>query len=381
MKLYLSVIILLLLSGRSNAQNLLVNGNAESGDPATNGWTVISIATTGAGCYNASGWRIIQNLNGFPAAENGSYFFYPGCAPSGSVGTATYELDQDVNVTLNAEVIDNGWDYFTFTGYMQVYNQSPADQSEIIVEYRNATKTTVLGTAYSSGFQSNINAWKLYTFTTQAPVGTRYVRVRLLAKSVNGTSVDGYFDNLTLTTSIPLPVVLSSFEVQSGPEAVQISWATSAQFSISHFTVQRSRDGLSWQDLQEVTPAESTANSGQHYAATDAHPLEGRSYYRLRITDLDGKTTFSEIKQTSHSPGFSEVELFPNPARNYVTIRSEGLSSMQVRLLNSLGQSLSIPASQQGNTLTLNTGALPRGLYLIVLNNGRATMIKKLSIQ
>ena len=75
------------------------------------------------------------------------------------------------------------------------------------------------------------------------------------------------------------------------------------------------------------------------------------------------------------------MELFPNPARNYVTIRSEGLSSMQVRLLNSLGQSLSIPASQQGNTLTLNTGALPRGLYLIVLNNGRATMIKKLSIQ
>jgi hypothetical protein len=115
------------------AQNLLTNPDAESGDPTSVGWTNVSMGSTGSSCYSNSGWRIIGNQNGFPAAQHGSYFFYAGCS---SATGSTFEVRQDVNVSANAGIIDLGWDAFTFSGYMQVYAQSPADQAEFIVEYR-----------------------------------------------------------------------------------------------------------------------------------------------------------------------------------------------------------------------------------------------------
>ncbi|HVM89537.1 MAG TPA: T9SS type A sorting domain-containing protein [Puia sp.] len=194
-----TIIFLLFLvnSASAHAQNLLLDGSAES-DPTTNGWTAVSMGTDCNSVPNwGNGWRTLGNQGGYPTAQNGSSYFYPGCAPSN--GTV-YELYQDVDVSANAVAIDAGGGTFTFSGYMQVYNQSPADQSEIIVEYRDATNTTVLA-SYNTGYKNDINAWKLYSNTQVAPSATRYVRVRLIGKVNAGPSTDSYFDNLSLTAT------------------------------------------------------------------------------------------------------------------------------------------------------------------------------------
>lgn len=123
MKISFFLIAFLFFAAEVFSQNLLVNPSAESGDPTSVGWTNVSMGSTGASCYNNSGWRILGNQNGFPAAQQGSYIFYPGC--SSSTGS-TFEVRQDVNVSANASLIDAGWNSFTFSGYMQVYTQTPA---------------------------------------------------------------------------------------------------------------------------------------------------------------------------------------------------------------------------------------------------------------
>src|SRR5580704_2496741 len=140
MKIVALAFLTLFYSIHLHGQNLLVNPSAESGDPTSVGWTNVAMGSTGASCYNNTGWRILGNQNGFPAAQQGSYIFYAGCSPTNG---PSFELRQDVNVSLNAGVIDAGWNSFTFSGYMQVYNQSPADESQMIVEYRDASNTTV----------------------------------------------------------------------------------------------------------------------------------------------------------------------------------------------------------------------------------------------
>jgi hypothetical protein len=77
---YLYLVYFLFFAAGVRSQNLLVNPGAESGDPASVGWTSVSVGSAGASCYNNSGWRIIQSLNAFPTAQHGSYFFMPAAA-------------------------------------------------------------------------------------------------------------------------------------------------------------------------------------------------------------------------------------------------------------------------------------------------------------
>jgi len=359
-----------------SAQNLLVNPSAESGDPASVGWTNVSIGSTGAGCYNSSGWRILGNQNGFPVAQQGSYFFFGGC--SASTGS-TFEIRQDVNVSTNASLIDLGWDAFTFSGYMQVYTQTPADQGQMIVEYRNAANTTVL-TSYNTGLKSNQGTWTFYSNTATAPVGTRFIRVRLLAKVNTGPSIDAYFDNLSLVTSIPLAVVFLSFDVDPEKTDVKLTWTTSGQGNNSNFTVQRSADEADWEDVQEVQGNNNT-NDNSTYTANDNSPIHGASYYRLKITDKNGNSTYSEIKEINFGAGFAGISIFPNPATSFFNITGNDLKNMQVLVFNNLGQLIYLSHTAQNNSLTFDVAGLPRGIYFVRLSNAQTNEVRKILIE
>jgi hypothetical protein len=358
-----------------SAQNLLVNGSAEIATPATTGWTVVSMGTTGASCYNNSGWRIIQTLNGFPAAENGSYFFYPGCVTTTG---GTFEIYQDVNVSINGPWIDGGGDFFTFTGYLQVYTQATPDQTEVIVEYRNSTNTTVLG-SYNTGFQANQGVWTLYSNTLAAPVGTRFVRVRLLAKSVSGASVDAYFDNLSLFTSIALPVIFTSFNANASNGMVKLNWATSMEFNNDYFIIQKSPDGSLWQDVTRIKGNSST-DSEHSYSATDEKPFEGISYYRLKQVDADGNAKYSEIRAVDIAQGFLHISIFPNPAHTMVNLNTEGSIIMEADIYSSTGQLMNVPKTTRHNQITFNIAALSRGIYFIRLKKASNTIVRKISV-
>ena len=376
MKNYYLLIFFLFLVGKTYSQNLLVNPSAEAGDPTSVGWTNVSMGSTGASCYNNSGWRILGNQNGFPVAQQGSYFFYAGCS---SATGSTFEVRQDVNVTANASLIDAGWDAFSFSGYMQVYTQSPADQAQIIVEYRNAANTTVL-TSYNTGLTSNQGTWTLYSNSTTAPVGTRFIRVRLLGKVNTGPSVDAYFDNLSLTTNIPLAVVFSLFDVVLNHSNVKLTWITSAENNNSYFTVQRSLDGTDWDDVEKV-PGSNNTNSDTTYTAYDNDPLQGVSYYRLKITDNNGNSTYSEIKEINFGGSFAGINIFPNPAKSFFSITGSDLKIMQVSVYNNLGQLIDLSRTAQNNSIIFNVAGLPKGIYYVRLNNAQNHEIRKILVE
>lgn len=175
-----------------NGQNLISNPGAES-DPTSNGWTIVS---EGTNCFGNGNWRINGGLNGFPVAQSGDYFFYPGCG--GARNGTQYEVYQDVDVSFFAATIDAGNQTFNFSGYSQVFEQETNDGAQMIVEYRNPGGTVL--DYYDTGENNLGSVWTLYTDTRTAPVGTRTVRVRLIAYSRAGTSIDGYFDVLSLCT-------------------------------------------------------------------------------------------------------------------------------------------------------------------------------------
>jgi len=368
--------VFLCLAATAFSQNLLVNPSAETGDPTSTGWTNVSMGSTGASCYNNSGWRIAGNQNGFPVAEQGTYFFYAGCSTSTG---STFEVRQDVSVSANASLIDKGWDSFTFSGYMQSYAQSPPDQAEMIVEYRDVTNTIVL-TSYNTGLTSNQGTWTFYSNTTKAPAGTRVIRVRLLAKLNTGPSIDAYFDNLLLTTSIPLAVVLSSFDVEPVNNQVKLGWATSSENDNGYFTVQRSANLSDWTEVDRVAGGNDTSAS-VNYVAYDNNPLEGVSYYRLQITAGDGSESYSETKEIDFTPVFADLTIFPNPAKTFFMLAGNNVKNLRIALYNNVGQLINVSLAVQNSTMTVNTAGLPRGIYFLRLTNTLITEVRKILIE
>ena len=111
---------------------------------------------------------------------------------------------QDVDVSGLAAQIDGGSQQFRFTGEMRTLtDEAIDDQGRILVEYRDGAGT-VLDT-YDSGDIASLS-WTRLSDQRVAPVGTRTIRVRLLATENTGLQKDVAFDALSLR-SLDTPVL------------------------------------------------------------------------------------------------------------------------------------------------------------------------------
>lgn len=121
---------------------------------------------------------------------------------------------------------------------------------------------------------------------------------------------------------VALPVELLEFDARpEGMDAVLVSWATASERNNRHFTVERSGDGQSWEDLATLTGAGNSTSRVQ-YGWRDARPAPGTSYYRLRQTDMDGATTTSAVRVVDRP--FADAVLYPNPAEDHFTLMAKG---------------------------------------------------------
>ena len=95
-----------------------------------------------------------------------------------------------------ASKIDSGQASFTYTGHVKSYPQTPTDESQEIVEYRNQNGDILA--SFSSLSYNNSTKWETISDIRIAPQLTRKVRIRLISKRNNGSDNDGYHDGLSL---------------------------------------------------------------------------------------------------------------------------------------------------------------------------------------
>jgi RHS repeat-associated protein len=131
-----------------------------------------------------------SSVNGFPESVNGGSFFYAGV-------TASAELRQDIDVSALAATIASGTQSFEWKAYVRSRAETIGDKARVIVEYRNASNTAMIA-QLDSGEVSSTNAWYLLEDTRPAPAGTGWIRIRLIATRLTGTTNDAYFDALSL---------------------------------------------------------------------------------------------------------------------------------------------------------------------------------------
>ncbi|MCO6497288.1 MAG: T9SS type A sorting domain-containing protein [Chitinophagaceae bacterium] len=365
-KFYLACLIAFLIQATSNAQNLIVNPGAESA--LSTGWQIVS---QGTDCNGSSDWRVQGGQNGFPAAHEGSHIFYSGCNFVKGV------IYQDIDVSHLAGDIDDMNINFTFTGYMQVANEDPSDGAQMIVEYKNASGITLV--SYNTGIQKVKGVWTPYTSTLTSPPGIRTVRITLKSYTYNGSSVDAYFDDLSLYYVKIVPLKLISFDVMQEPSgAVKATWRTANEMNNDYFELQRSADGSNWEAVARVKGA-GTTNTGQSYSVKDLYPLNGQSYYRLRQVDFDGKESMSKVKTLKIAGTELSVRAYPNPVSDKVVIEGSPELLTIVRIYNAFGKEITqglkiVPVNTSKKEIQVS--GLPRGVYYIRTNGETVSFVK-----
>lgn len=338
-------------------QNLIINPSAES-DPTTSGWTLV---TTGTTCYTGSNWRITGNQNGFPAALNGAYIFFSGC------DFINGEIYQVVDLAAYAALIDAGSQSFTFSSYSQSFTQTPADGARILVEYRDASLAVL--DFYDTGITQNQGVWTQYSDIRTAPVGTRSIRITLFSISNSGGAVDGYIDDLSLTTNSPLPVELINFTATlSKNNDVKLNWQTASEINNDFFSIERSNNGIDWEERTRIIGA-GNSSTLLNYSASDINPYSNVSYYRLKQTDFDGQFKYSEIISVNiNTDTGTQVMVYPNPTENQITLVGSLSELEQVKIYNALGQDVTEFTKQiasDKSKLMIDLSSLNEGLYYI----------------
>jgi len=143
-----------------------------------------------------------------------------------------------------------------------------------------------------------------------------------LSGSITSQTVVSFspFTLASATSKNPLPVELISFQAIKAGQHVDILWTTQSEINCDYYVVQRSGDGIKFDDFSQVNGAGSS-NEILDYKIIDLSPLSGISYYRLKQFDYNGNTQYSDLEKIDFLRGIGNlIRFYPNPTRDWVTI-------------------------------------------------------------
>lgn len=349
---------------------------------------------------------VITNSSGRVISENTNSFIYPigfkestndqdyspaqienGEGATFSVGvfdyantTACFIQEPEAGVSLT-------WDINTLLG--NPTNTSITLQHSSMLSgslYTSSTSqliTRCIGTAPNTeGGQMSTTEWdygfvhcdlddnsNLLTTATTSPSG------RLLTRtSVGDFDQYNYFTKAFCSRNV-LPIELVSFMVFADECDVSIEWRTASETNNSHFVIERSSNGIDYEDIAHVEGA-GTSTEPIDYSHID-QPGFGNYYYRLRQVDFDGTSTTSRVRYVSvENCGAFNPILYPNPASGTVNVdfvaQSDGLASFAIYSMN--GQLMTVYEKNVSKgeevTAVLNIGGLANANYIVRLQNG-----------
>ena len=358
--------------------NWYLGGNvtsADKGNPNSPGAAGRSeaILFSGSGTYsNASSSNFIDGYAGVVSpvssfvlpigTTNASSFYAPVTVPAnGNTFTAAYFSGSGAALS----TLISGKTVTVFSPYI-----------DVVTTGANAGAYTL---TYPPGFASLGHDYLLgsvdggTSYTVLAPVSPYNVA----GGTVNPSSIavpSGSSRIAFATTTMVLSFKLLSLNaVPAANSAILLNWVTGTEANNRGFYIERSADaGISWSNLGFVSTKAAGGNSNAilSYKFNDPSPVNGINYYRLRQTDIDGKTTLSYIVSAMISG--TGVKIYPNPVNNVLQVTGANPDA-RFTITGMLGQTLITST----NIRAINVSALLPGNYCLqILSAGKIQTIQ-----
>ena len=280
----------------------------------------------------------------------------------------------------------------------------------IIIRYQEQSSVPKLNIIFgnTSYLQPNLiaNQWQLVTITFRKDFNSTKSKVVYYVDGIKTTEAEqdksahdfnnaialiGPMDQFTLTNgfrgslddlkiydrtltdaevqNLALPVTLEFFRARKVKEMIELSWKSQTEDNVSYFEVQKSNDGIAFQKISHVPAGK------YNYIAYDAADNSSIIWYRLRITDRDGKTSYSNIvKVNVNNQELQMIKLYPNPGfKSIHLIGASGYGS--ITIINNAGMTVQQKQLAANNMVDIS-GLLP-GFYHIIFYDGNKRRTSK----
>ena len=156
-----------------------------------------------------------------------------------------------------------------------------------------------------------------------------------------------------------VPVTITKYELRvTNEKQVVNSWAATNEINVAHYNIQRSTNSKDFETVGTVKAIGSGANS---YSFTDAKPANGINYYRLESVDKDGSSSYSKVVSCELSVVSNQLTVYPNPAKEAVTIKGNHIASLQ--LIDNMGRVVKVVTLKDATNPVLSVNSLPAGVY------------------
>ncbi|HRO05998.1 MAG TPA: T9SS type A sorting domain-containing protein [Ferruginibacter sp.] len=164
----------------------------------------------------------------------------------------------------------------------------------------------------------------------------------------------------------PLPVELLSFYASHEGKSHKIQWATATEINTKHFEVQRSANARNFETVG-ITNATGNAATGATYSFMVHHPWEGNNFYRLKIVDVDGSVTYSNIVLLKNDAA-EQWAVYPNPTAQMLNVKiplMAGQGSTKAVISDMHGKMVIQTTVYSGNVNAIDVSKLPAGIYIL----------------
>jgi glucose/arabinose dehydrogenase len=324
--------------------------------------------------------------NGQDGWEEINYLSYPSGGPVSNFGWNCLEGTQ----TYNASHCAQGTSYIapklTYPGFTNNGGKDASVMGGFV--YRGSRYPSMKGYYFFGDYSTGKIGYIDPLGATTLDAGIAYASLISFGEDQSGELYTLSFLNGTLSKITnpgdPLPVRLLFVKLTETDGRFLIRWKTVQESNFSHFEVQRSGDGHTFQTLDTVYGE----GAGSAYAFTDSEPLNGTSYYRLKMVDRaadggDADREDSTFQYSSVVTGLLNMRrqafIFPNPGASRIALGGLAKGD-EVRIYNTSGLLIYSRDILSNGEWKLNMEGNSKGIYTIFIDNAASGFSQKLKM-
>jgi|GEM_PF-3051806 len=187
-----------------------------------------------------------------------------------------------------------------------------------------------------------------------------------------------------MSIAAPLPVAIQYLHGAKAGNNHNLSWKVNTTNAIN-MSLERSTDNRNFSNVYNTSG--DAVSCQQAFNFTDARPTPGVNFYRLKVTDADGKISYSQIiALLNKNAGFEIISISPNPivtGNAVLNVTSAQPDQLQIAIYDMTGRKVATQSQQLiagSNQIILNVSKLASGAYQVtgVTNTGESKTIKLL---
>ena len=172
---------------------------------------------------------------------------------------------------------------------------------------------------------------------------------------------------------VVLPLEWLSFTAQQQTDDVLLKWNTAREENTRDFIIQHSSNAVAWNEIGNILAG--SGHTINNYNYTHTGPVSGINYYRILQRDIDGRSSYSEIRSVRLKLRAHMFSVLNNPVENGVL--QVKLAKAAIACLYNNDGKLVWQGQMKAGINTIPVGKYLKGLYLMKVNGETEKIVVK----